>query len=383
MKYLFVIYFLVTLTSSIEGQNLLLNSGFEEVNICSEYQAPCAPEAWFRLPPTDVNVNTKKENTIYKGNTSELVVVENKNKPLTYRVFLYSMLLKPLQKDSTYQLSLYINPLKHDNFDLGVLLTDHELVSGEINPLNYVADLHITPTVSTQESKHQDWYKVKSVYKAKGGERFISFGNFDKKPLPNLINLQSNNTMGDIIYLIDDIEFSPSNININTPLDTMGLKNQLYQQNHRHTYNSRISKDNITDITPLNITNQLPNPKSDSIHLFKPKHIFEIPDLAFDFDKASIKRSYFNRLDSIINIIDVLNPELINIEGHTDNIGSFDYNSKLSFKRANSVRHYLEKRIDTKKAKYSVLGKGELEPIADNNTSLGRARNRRVVISIQ
>ena len=49
------------------GQSLIANGGFEDLNICVEYGAKCAPEAWFRIPPTEVNVNTKKIPRVYEG----------------------------------------------------------------------------------------------------------------------------------------------------------------------------------------------------------------------------------------------------------------------------------------------------------------------------
>ncbi len=63
--------------------------------------------------------------------------------------------------------------------------------------------------------------------------------------------------------------------------------------------------------------------------------------------------------------------------GHTDWIGSDEYNQKLSEKRAYSVYKYLVEH-DVDKEMLSTEGKGETQPIDDNNTESGRARNRRV-----
>lgn len=383
MKKLYTILLCLIVTEIICGQNFLINGGFEDTNICSEYKAPCAPEAWFRIPPTDVNVNTKKSNAIYKGNTSELVVVENNKKPIDYRVFLYTMLIKPLEKDTIYQFTLYINPLHHTNFELGVKLTDHEIVSGELNPIDYNADFKITPQHSIKESKTGDWQKMSLTYTAKGGERFITLGNFDNEPLKQIEDIKPNNTFGDIIYLLDEISITPIHQNYSSNLDTIGLKNQLYQQNHRHTNRTRLSKDQIITLTTLDQPKSSLYPKTFQVDTIPPKMVFEIPDLAFDFDKSTIKSEYFDRLDSILQIINSVQPRRIGIIGHTDNIGEIEYNEILSLNRAQSVQHYMKSRLRKKYATFTVLGKGELEPIADNNTSLGRSRNRRVVISIQ
>ena len=76
------------------------------------------------------------------------------------------------------------------------------------------------------------------------------------------------------------------------------------------------------------------------------------------------------------------NPEYsLSIVGHTDNVGSDEYNQKLSEDRAEAVKSYLVKK-GVGEISITAEGKGESEPIADNNTSEGRDKNRRVVFSV-
>jgi outer membrane protein OmpA-like peptidoglycan-associated protein len=65
------------------------------------------------------------------------------------------------------------------------------------------------------------------------------------------------------------------------------------------------------------------------------------------------------------------------IEGHTDNVGKDDFNITLSQKRTESVKKYLISK-GVSDARLTATGFGETRPIADNKTSLGRAKNRRV-----
>jgi OmpA-OmpF porin, OOP family len=67
--------------------------------------------------------------------------------------------------------------------------------------------------------------------------------------------------------------------------------------------------------------------------------------------------------------------------GHTDSQGSDDYNLELSQKRANSVKNFLIKE-GVAESRITAIGKGESEPIADNNTADGREKNRRVVFQM-
>lgn len=76
------------------------------------------------------------------------------------------------------------------------------------------------------------------------------------------------------------------------------------------------------------------------------------------------------------------NPELqVEIEGHTDNIGSEKSNVRLSEKRANAVRNYLVAR-GVAASRLAIVGYGESRPIADNKTASGRAMNRRIQFRI-
>jgi OmpA-OmpF porin, OOP family len=68
----------------------------------------------------------------------------------------------------------------------------------------------------------------------------------------------------------------------------------------------------------------------------------------------------------------------ITIEGHTDNIGTNEYNQKLSEKRAKSVRQYLIDKFGINGSRLTAVGYGEEKPIASNDTAEGRQTNRRV-----
>lgn len=73
----------------------------------------------------------------------------------------------------------------------------------------------------------------------------------------------------------------------------------------------------------------------------------------------------------------------IEIQGHTDNRGSKEYNHKLGLRRAESVRNYLYKQHDIPLHLMSVISFGPDKPIASNNTSKGRSQNRRVVLVVR
>lgn len=104
-------------------------------------------------------------------------------------------------------------------------------------------------------------------------------------------------------------------------------------------------------------------------------------DAFFDFDKSVLKPEGKAKLDDLASKVQGINLEVIVAVGHTDSVGSAAYNQKLSERRAQAVKAYLEsKGID--KSRVYTEGKGEAQPVADNKTKAGRAQNRRVEIEV-
>jgi OOP family OmpA-OmpF porin len=110
--------------------------------------------------------------------------------------------------------------------------------------------------------------------------------------------------------------------------------------------------------------------------------------IQFDYNKASIMESATPELNEAIRFVNRYPGSRIEILGHTDNIGTPQYNQVLSEKRAEAVRHYLVKEGGVDPAKISSKGFRDLYPVAQNrfndgrDNPEGRALNRRVEINI-
>ena len=104
-------------------------------------------------------------------------------------------------------------------------------------------------------------------------------------------------------------------------------------------------------------------------------------DAFFDFDKSVLKPEGKAKLDDLVSKIKDINLEVIIAVGHTDSVGSDGYNQKLSIRRSEAVKAYLVAKGIEKNRVYTE-GKGEKQPVADNKTAEGRAKNRRVEIEV-
>ena len=115
-----------------------------------------------------------------------------------------------------------------------------------------------------------------------------------------------------------------------------------------------------------------------------PKKVTVVMDertLLFDFDKSVVKEQYIPILKNVIDYM-IENNYDVTIVGHTDSKGSESYNEKLAMRRATSVK---EKLLELGLSSDRIVGleaRGELEPVASNETEEGRAQNRRIEFNL-
>jgi len=102
----------------------------------------------------------------------------------------------------------------------------------------------------------------------------------------------------------------------------------------------------------------------------------------FNTGNAQISTSSEETLEMIYNLLIQAEDTKLKLEGHTDNAGSTESNYTLSQNRAQAVAAFLRKKGIPQSRFQSIIGKGEDEPVADNNTAAGKAKNRRVVITL-
>jgi OOP family OmpA-OmpF porin len=133
----------------------------------------------------------------------------------------------------------------------------------------------------------------------------------------------------------------------------------------------------VPESTPVVVPPPAPAPKPVIIEKGR-----QTLNVEFDFDKSTIKKGYDQDIDNLAGVMKQYPDLNVVIEGHTDSLGSDAYNEKLSQERADAVKNYMveENGIDANRIK--AIGFGEKQPVASNDTSEGRAQNRRVEAAV-
>ncbi len=112
------------------------------------------------------------------------------------------------------------------------------------------------------------------------------------------------------------------------------------------------------------------------------KIIISLPsNVTFATGQSAVRSEFFPALNAIARTLSKYNQTLLDVNGHTDSVGSFSFNQTLSEQRALSVAQYVSNRgIDNRRLR--IQGFGESRPIASNGSANGRSANRRVEIAI-
>ncbi|MDI1245865.1 MAG: OmpA family protein [Rhodoferax sp.] len=132
---------------------------------------------------------------------------------------------------------------------------------------------------------------------------------------------------------------------------------------------------------PVVVAPPAPAPAPAPVPVAAPAKVTYAADAFFDFDKSVLKPEGKAKLDDLVAKVKDISLEVVIAVGHTDATGPDGYNQKLSVSRSEAVKAYLVSKGIEKNRIYTE-GKGEAQPVADNKTKEGRAKNRRVEIEV-
>ena len=375
--------FLIFLFShhNIYLQNLLPNSSFTDVNICHEYQENCSPKAWRTTGYKSVRYFDYKryKSRDYNSYINLLLFDHARNFD---RKFIQTELLCGLQKNETYKISLRIRPNQFSINAIGVLFLEKMFFAENNDSLK-----NAKPDILFQipkNIKQGEWITLEQTFTATGHEKIFMIGNFLSdsltvvKPIdPKKYRKQKRRSYTPkmkVLYDLDDLSLTA--VNAVPDCDLESNRQRIYFDSIRHTFiqlveKTLIKKDTLLK-TPSPILEKKPEPT-----LYRDTVILN--NIEFEFGKAILRTERFPELENIIRIMEENKKTKIEINGHTDNIGTVEDNLKLSEDRAKAVMNYLaNKGINYKRM--SFIGFGESKPVGDNGTEKGRQANRRVEV---
>ena len=282
------------------SQNLIPNGSFEDVNICSEFDAPCAPAAWKTTSPLLPKYLENDSNNKYVGITVFNTSSQN------IRQYLQVQLLCPLIKDKLYRFSIKVKPEKAIIESFGILFSDSSMFFEKDELIKSKPNIELNQIYfSIPKKKRKDWVKIEAEYRANGNERFIIIGNFQTDSEQKKVFLFQSKQFTDYFYSIDDVCLYSKDSIIRCP-EYVTTQARLYNLRERHTLNKH---NMFTEIRkPIEFINES---KVDTIRL---------SSIFFEFNSSSFDTIQKLQLDSLLRKISKENIESIEIIGSTDSI---------------------------------------------------------------
>jgi len=238
--------------------------------------------------------------------------------------------------------------------NLGIYFSDTAVVTRDRMPLFF------TPQVNSEKvvkSRWNMWQKVSGVFEVDEVKHYLIIGNFYHDDRTEIQEFDEGE--GGAYYYIDDVKVRramPDEALTPKPKRSISPKPKIILQKAEFVSTKDIKLDSIA---------------------YKVGDRVTLENIFFEFDKAELLPKSKTELDKLVDILTDYPFLKIEIGGHTDNVGSQDYNKKLSEQRAKSVVDYLIDE-DVNDVRVSYNGYGSERPITSNATEEGRARNRRV-----
>jgi outer membrane protein OmpA-like peptidoglycan-associated protein len=366
MRFLVLVIFLFFSGFSF-SQNLLVNGGFEEENICLEYHVNCAPEGWISSGDA-FNNYFKSAGRAHRG--QHCMAIEAGFSFRSYqRTFIRSRLVCGLRKGHQYLLEFYIKS-PHDILDsIGIIFTPFDFLFGQKKLQNMSPTLFIRPINGTFV-KDSSWQKVSMTYTATGDEAFLSIANFSRHDINGSTNILMEKHF---FVFIDDVSLIPLDHREGLCNGWEKNRQDIYEQDERHEFLRQLIRKNIN------------NPPIVQIRPFTSLRVTDtliISDVLFATAKSELRPDGNLMLDSVCTKLRTSQIDSIVVEGHTDNTGTVAMNEKLAVDRAMAVQFALRQRLPFPRLLIFVRGWADKRPVADNNTIAGRQLNRRVELFI-
>jgi outer membrane protein OmpA-like peptidoglycan-associated protein len=339
------------------AQNLVPNASFEDVNICTEYTAPCAPAAWVAVAPEVAKMKYLCNGAAMQGQHYITLLQEGRDNP-DARVYVQTRLLCPLEKDRTYRIRLYMNtnnyPLRTGiRFDTAFIFTESAAcltvpVSVELNENDVLKKL---PRIG------HPWYVLEKTYTATRAATHLLIGNF-RPPQRKEGYVGYDNAQ----LLLDSISITAADgLPVSCPaMDS--IHEYLYTEHHRHS----IPETFVPPGAPL--IRRLDGAGGCDTVILK--------DDLFTADRSSLNPRYRLQIDEALQHYHAGGRARILLVGHAWQQASNEYNSIISIDKAKAVAHYLVYNKGYSFDDFEIQGAGKSDPRYDTTGNAAGDNNR-------
>lgn len=376
MKTIFYSFLLfLTISGEVYSQNLVINPGFEESDtiaikktfenlLCltgwnfkvfdtrSEYLGTQTPYGNFRYAAkVNIGLNPKSGYMMVEINTLNFTIERNK-RPKS-QTFIAGKLKKPLIKDKSYYFEMWYSLNwfgNHASNNIGVWFSD-SITFKNADRASIKPDLNSDCILYTNPAQ---WKKLSAIFVAKTNANMFVIGNFSN----------DENTW---------------KIRIENPVQYYN-KEEWDKLRGTTTISSYFIDDIIVrqeDTKPMIISFGC----DDKFDKIEAGQLLQLDNIYFETNKARLLSQSTIQLDELFLVLNQKPTLEIEIRGHTDNSGNITFNQVLSENRAKAVFDYLVLK-GISPGRLSYVGFGATEPIAPNDTSANKAKNRRVEIKV-
>lgn len=350
-----------------EAQNLVPNSSFEEYDACPGDFSQASHEFRVRhwrsanlgtpdnfnacsIGEADVPHNWAGVSEAYEGK-GYVGIYLWMNKGKNYREYLQCQLIQPLLKDSLYEIEFHYKLSSYSKYSIdriGLMLTD------SVVNVKHDRVIETQPTISivqdsalTKETGY--WETARKEYRAKGGEQFVTIGNFFDNQTTHHYFIRFSPVQQSMLeksayYYIDEVKIVP-----------------------------------LFNVQRTQLVEVFADFNQDEVQLDK---TYILQNIHFEFNEYILQPSSFLELEGVVSWLKKNPYAKVKLSGHTDDQGSEAYNITLSTNRANSVAKYLMGNgIST--LRIESIGYGKSKPLVNGITEVAREMNRRVEIQFK
>ncbi|MCW3118195.1 MAG: OmpA/MotB domain protein [Chitinophagaceae bacterium] len=366
-RFIVFLSFLFPFLSS--SQNLLVNGGFEDENICTEYHEPCAPEGWFG------NTGGFKNYFIDSGFAQEgshyLAIEAGRTRNKYQRSYTRTQLLCNLRTGNKYRLQFFLKSANNILDSIGVYFTPYDFILDKnllykIEPTAYVIDENKPVPGNT------GWQKITFAYTATGNEKYLTIANFSKRDINGETGLPLETHF--FVYL-DGVSLSPLNPDEKLCGDWEKAKMVIYQVDDRHEFFERYvrfyrSQNKIAEPPKLSLT-----------RIYKTEKLV-LKDGQFITGRSNLQQAGYAALDSFCNNLTSRTLDNAEIGSYAGDTGDEFATDEIAVQRAALVKEYIRRKLNLEENKIKIDGMQQGPSSSIKTSTPGQGRKRRVELLI-